>query len=197
MNSIILRIIFLFALFPLHAYSQAGSKTKRFLFEVHSRAGWGSSQIATDANVPSIGSFSVGAGIGINIKKFSIGISYDYRILTQHSDVDSSVGNRRGTFVSPASLFLRLNFEKIKFGLSLINSGTYELTNITGPGQKVIYTEPGGVRFDVIFKKLAKFTPLIFFESANFSGMQLDGVKSALTNNLTYSNFGAGIKYDF
>ena len=187
----------IFLLNPVFANSQSSSKAKLLLFEVYSLAGWGSSQIATDAKVPSIGTFTVGAGVGLNIKKFSIGVSYDYRVLTQFSDVDSSVGNRRGTFVTPASLFLRLNFEKIRFGIGLISGGTYELTNMTSSGQKVVYTDSSGIRFDIIFKRMAKFTPLIFVETASFSGMQLDGVKSTLASKLNYSNFGAGIKYEF
>ena len=71
------------------------------------------------------------------------------------------------------------------------------MTNITSSGQKVIYTDPSGIRFEVIFKRLAKLTPLIFAESASFSGLQLDGVKTTLIGKLTYSTFGAGIKYEF
>lgn len=179
------------------AFSQSGEKSKRFLFEFNTLFGWGSSQMASDATVPSIGSFDLGIGAGVNIKKITLGISYDYRILTQFSDVDATVGNRRGTFVSPSSLLFRLNFEKIKFGFLLINNGTYELTNITATGKKVVYTDPSGFRFDLIFKKMSKITPIIFFESVNFSGMQLDGVKATLSGNLNYTNFGAGVKYAF
>lgn len=182
---------------PVLAYSQTGSKARRFALEFNALFGWGNSQTATDAKVPSIGSFDLGVGLGINIKKITLGMSYDYRTLTQYSDVDSTVGNRRGTFITPASLFVRLNFEKVKFSLMLINSGTYQLTNIAATGQKVAYTEPSGFRFDVIFKKMKKLTPLIFYESASFSGMTLDGAKAALASNLNYSSFGAGIKYEF
>ena len=197
MNPTILKLLFLFTLIPLQAFSQGSTKTKLLLFEVSALAGWGSSQLPSDANVPSIGTFTLGAAIGINVKKISIGVGYDYRTLTQYSDVDPTVGNRRGTFISPATVFLRLNFERIKFGLVLISSGTYELTNITSTGQKVIYTDPSIVRFDLIFKKQKRFTPLIYIETASFSGMQLDGVKSTLPANLTYTNFGAGIKYEY
>lgn len=197
MNPTILKLLFFFTLIPLQAFSQGNTKTKLLLFEVSALAGWGSSQLPSDANVPAIGTFTLGAALGINVKKISIGVGYDYRTLTQYSEVDPAVGNRRGTFISPATVFLRLNFEKIKFGLVLISSGTYELTNITSTGQKVIYTDPSIVRFDLIFKKQKRFTPLIYIETASFSGMQLDGVKSTLPANLTYTNFGAGIKYEY
>lgn len=193
----IIRIIFIVLCLPVTSFSQTGSKSKRFLIEFNTLIGWGGSQIAGDANVPSVGTFGLGIGLGVNVKKFTLGLSYDYRILTQFSDVDATVGNRRGAIVSPTSLLLRINFEKIKFGLLLISNGAYELTNITSSGKKVVYTDPSGMRFDIIFKKMARFTPLLFLETISFSGMQLDGVKSALSSPLNYSNFGAGLKYDF
>ncbi|MEK6627281.1 MAG: hypothetical protein AABY53_01540 [Bdellovibrionota bacterium] len=190
-------VLVLIFTFPMMAFSQAGGKSRRFLFEINSMFGYGSAKIATDAAAPTIGSFNLGVGLGINIKKFTIGLGADYRILTQHSDVDPTVGNRRGTFISPTSLLIRINFEKIKFGLLLISNGSYDLTNITANGKKLKYTNPNGFRFDLIFKKFAKLTPLVFYESVNFSGSQLDGVPSVVSSNLNYSNFGAGIKYDF
>ena len=201
MKNIIIRIIIL-TFFPLLgvqalAQSKGADKSGLFLIDFNSIVGWGNSQISTDANVPSIGTFGLGIGLGINIKKVSIGLSYDYRVLTQFSDVNAAVGNRRGTFVSPASLLFRINFEKLNFEFLLISNGTYDLTNITAAGKKVVYTDPSGIRFSIMFKKLARFNPVIFFESVNFSGQLLDGVKATLGNPLSYSNFGAGLKYEF
>lgn len=159
--------------------------------------GWGSAQRAGDAAVPSIGTFDLGIGLGINIKKITVGISYDYRSLTQHSDINSSVGNRRGNFTSPTSLLFRVNFEKIRMGFLLINNGSYELKNLDVNNKKITYTKPSGFRFDLIFRKMKKITPFLFFESVSFSGMQLDGIDSALSSNLNYSNNGVGIKYEF
>lgn len=187
-------IIILFI--PAICFSQSSGGNKRFMFEVSTLFGWGRSQIAGDAQVPSIGTFDLGVGLGINIKKFTIGVGYDYRILTQYSDVDPTVGNRRGYFATP-SILLRVNFEKIKIGIILITDGIYDLTNITANGKKVAYTKPSGYRFELNFKKIKKITPMIYSESFSFSGMQLDGVNSALSSNLVYSNFGAGLKYEF
>ncbi len=191
------KIFFLTLFIPIIGLAQAGAKSKRFLIEVNSMFGWGSAQRAGDAAVPSIGTFDLGIGLGINIKKITVGISYDYRILTQHSDVNSSVGNRRGNFTSPTSLLFRVNFEKIRMGFLLINNGSYELTNLDVNGKKIIYTKPSGFRFDLIFRQMKKITPFLFFESVSFSGMQLDGIDSALSSNLSYSNNGVGIKYEF
>lgn len=189
--------IFLVMFYSLSGFAQTGAKSKRLLFEVNTLFGWGASQIATDTSPPAIGSFDLGLVAGVNIKKISLGLSYDYRILTQFTDVEPLVGNRRGTFVSPVSVLFRLNFEKIKFGFLLVNSGTYELTNKTAVGQKLVYTKPSGFRFDIIFKKFGKITPVLFYESVAFSGMQLDGLDAPLSSNLNYSNYGAGIKYEF
>lgn len=179
------------------SFAQTSGKSKRFLFEVNTLFGWGSSQTSTDVAVPAIGAFNLELAAGFNVKRLSLGAAYDYRILTQFTEVDPTVGNRRGTFVSPVSIFVRLNFEKIKFGFMMINSGTYELTNKTVTDQKLAYTQPSGFRFDIIFRKFSKITPMIHYESVAFSGMQLDGVDSTPASKLTFSNFGAGIKYDF
>lgn len=191
------KILFISLFIPTVSYSQSGGSAKFFMLEFNSLFGWGGAKTATDATTPSIGTFNLGIGLGVNIKKVTLGLSYDYRMLTQFSDVDATVGNRRGTFISPTSLLFRINFEKIKIGILLINNGTYNLMNITANGKKVVYTNPSGFRFDFIFRKMNKFTPVIFFESVTFSGMNLDGIPSALTSNLIYSSYGAGLKYDF
>ena len=193
----VFKIIMLILIFPMMAFSQSSGSSKRFLFEINSLFGYGSAKTASDLTAPVIGAFNLGVALGINIKKITLGLSYDYRVLTQYSEVDVTVGNRRGTFISPTSLLLRINFEKIKFGFLIIGNGTYDLTNITANGKKLIYTNPSGFRFDLIFKKFSKLTPLIFYESVSFSGMQLDGVPSAPSSNLNYSSIGGGIKYDF
>ena len=184
-------------LIPTLAFSQSGGKSKFLMFEINSQFGWGHSQIAGDASVPTIGSFNLGIGLGLNIKKITLGLSSDYRILTQYSTVDPTVGNRRGDFVTPISLLFRINFEKIKFGFLFINNGSYTLTNKTADAKKLVYINPSGFRFELIFKKIPKVTPSLFFESVDFSAKKLDGINSDLNTKLNYSNYGVGFKYDF
>lgn len=199
MKSFLNIFIFLIIILPCSSFSAESKSSGRrlFLFDVSALFGWGSSKIATDTSVPTIGSFNLGLNAGVNIKKISLGASYDYRILTQYSSIDPAVGNRRGTFVTPVSIFVRLNFEKIRFGLSLINSGTYEMTDKTALGQTLSYLNPSGFRFEVILKKFTRMTPVFFYESVGFSTLALDGTQTSLTNKLTYSSFGVGAKYEF
>jgi len=175
----------------------ASKKQRRILFDVTALLGYGSIKTSTDAASPTIGSFTLGVALGVNIKRFSVGLGYDYRILTQHSDVDTTVGNRRGNFTSPLSFFVRLNFEKVKFGFMLINSGQYDLMNATIDGKKVTYLKPSGFRFTVNFKNFKKVSPGLFYESVDFSEKSVDGVSSVMTDKLNYGNYGLGVRYEF
>ena len=180
-------------------WAQAGSssKQKRIVFDISSHLGTGSLKTSADVAAPTLGSFGLGVSLGFNIKRFSLGVASDYRILTQYSSVEDSVGNRRGNFLSPISLFVRLNFEKIKFGIILINSGQYDLMNKTADGKKVSYTKPSGFRFHFGFKNFKKFTPELFYESVDFSEKNVDGVVSTLSDKMNYGSYGLGVRYEF
>lgn len=180
------------------AWSQTATKQRRILFDVTGLLGYGSATTSTDAAPPAIGSFTLGVALGVNIKRFSVGAQYDYRILTQYSKAEGNSGNRRGTFASPLSFFVRLNFEKIKFGFTLINSGKYDLMNKTFDGKVVSYSKPSGFRFQVNFKSYKKLSPGLFYESVDFSEQSIDGLPpSALNEKLKYSNYGFGVRYEF
>ena len=196
----LLKIVFLVTAFSqtaIAASSSGGSSRKLLLVEVNGLLGYGSSKASTDTSTPTITSVNVGLGLGVNIKSFSLGLSYDYRSLVQLSDVDPNVGNRRGTFISPISIFVKLNFEAVKFGVMIINSGKYELSNTTLTGQTLSYTKPSGFRFSVNLKKMNKVEPTFFYESVSFSERELNGVASSLSSNLNYSNYGVGARYEF
>lgn len=181
---------------PFFALAQA-QKQRRIFFDVTGLLGYGSVKSASDAASPTIGSFTAGLAVGINIKKFAVGVGYDYRILTQHSAVDPTVGNRRGSFSSPLTLHVRLNFEKIKFGFVLINSDSYELMNTTSDGKKLTYKKPSGFRFTVNFKTIRKISPGLFYESVDFAERDLDGIAAPLTDKVSYGNYGLGVRYEF
>lgn len=179
------------------AWSQTATKQRRILFDVTGFLGYGSAKTSTDTTPPTVGSFTLGVALGVNIKRFSVGAQYDYRILTQYSKTEGNAGNRRGTFTSPVSFFVRLNFEKIKFGFTLINSGKYDLMNKTFDGKIVSYGKPSGFRFQVNFKSYKKLSPGVFYESVDFSERTVDGVPSALSEKLNYGNYGFGARYEF
>lgn len=179
------------------AMAAPSKKARLILFDVSALLGYGSVKLSTDAAAPTIGSFTLSPALGVNIKKFSLGVAYNYRILTQHSSVEPSVGNRRGTFISPMSFFIRLNFEKIKFGVMLINSGQYDLMNSTSDGKKVSYLKPNGFIFTMNLKTFKKTSPGIFYESVDFSDKTLDGAASPMTEKINYSNYGFGVRYEF
>ncbi len=189
--------IFTVLLIGSNAWSATSTKQRKVLFDVTGLLGYGSAKTSTDTAPPTIGSFTLGVALGVNIKRFSLGAAYDYRILTQYSKAEGDAGNRRGTFVSPMSIFVRLNFEKIKFGFVLINSGTYELMNKTFDGKTVSYSKPSGFRFQVNFKEYKKISPGLFYESVDFSEKSVGGINSPLTEKLNYSNYGFGVRYGF
>lgn len=180
------------------AFGESATKQRRMLFDVTGLFGYGSAKASADTAPPTIGSFNLGVALGVNIKRFSVGVEYDYRMLTQYSKAEGNSGNRRGTFVSPISFFVRLNFEKIKFGFMLINSGKYDLMNKTLDGKVVSYGKPSGFRFQVNFKSYKKLSPGLFYESVDFSEQSIDGLSpSALNEKLKYSNYGFGVRYEF
>ncbi len=199
MKFVLCKFIFLISIWPCLSFSAESKSSghKLLLLDANALFGWGSSKIATDTSIPSIGSFNLGLNVGANIKKFSLGASYDYRILTQYSSIDPTVGNRRGNLITPLSVFVRLNFEKIRFGLSLVTSGTYEMTDKTSTGQSLSYLNPSGFRFEIILKKFPRATPMFFYETIGFSTKSVDGFQSALSDKLTYTSFGVGAKYEF
>lgn len=184
-------------LFSTTAWSATATKQRLILFDVTGQLGYGSVKTSTDMAPPAIGSFTLGIALGVNIKRFSVGAEYDYRILTQYSTTEVDSGNRRGNFVSPISIFVRLNFEKIRFGFVLINSGKYDLLNKTSDGKTVSYSKPSGFRFQVNFKEYKKLSPGVFFESVDFSEKSVDGINSAPSEKLNYGNYGFGVRYGF
>lgn len=181
----------------LMAQSASGTSQKLLLLDATAQFGYGSVKAASDTSSPSIGNFTLCLAAGVNIKKFSLGAEYDYRILTQFTDTDPMVGNRRGTFASPLSIFVRLNFEVVKFGFTMINSGVYDLMNTTAGGQKVSYLKPSGFQFNVNFKKFRHISPGLFYESVSFSDTSIDGVTSTMANKVNYTTFGVGARYGF
>ncbi len=197
--NLVFRLFFFSLIMGQATWAQESSATKQraILFDIASYLGLGQVKSSTDSTSPTIGSFTLNAALGVNIKRFSLGAETDYRILTQYSSVEAGVGNRRGNFTSPLSLFVRLNFEKIKFGFVLINSGQYDLLNKTSDGKKVSYTKPNGYRFTIHLKNYKKVSPGFFYESVDFSEKNVDGVVSSLSEKLTYGNYGFGVRYEF
>lgn len=176
----------------------AQSNKKPVWFHPAVMLGMGSSVASTDPTKTSVGMTTAGATMGVRIKqKFLLGFAVDYRFITQLSDYDPNVGNRRGnslTYVSPL-LGFELGSVTIKGMYHFM--GNYSLQNTTTTGQKLSYEEPSGFRVELMIGLKFKLKPILFYESIKFSKQLLDGTATSTQIPVTLSNYGLGFSYPF
>jgi hypothetical protein len=145
-----------------------------------------------------VGTFTLDANLAlVFFDTLTVGVRADYRFITQFTAVDPSVGNRRGSFLSPASPYLGIALGRIYASAAVVMLGDYELTNPTISGDTVKYDSPSGFRVDLKWMRSHGIEPAIFYESVSFARASISGKDSSLANPVTLSHYGAGIVYSY
>jgi hypothetical protein len=128
----------------------------------------------------------VGLFAGVNIKKFRLGLNYEYMIAGQTAE-PATVGNTNvsGTGTAPG---VRLEYYdgKNSFGLVYRLSDTYNLDKITFAGSKATYKGTGGITVQFTRQLKNKIGFVIDYTTETFSD-------SLTTGNVKWNRIGAGI----
>lgn len=176
----------------------AQSAKKIVWFHPMASFGYGSSSSAIDATKTVTGSTDFGATLGIRIKqKFLLGLGLDYRLVSQFSPYDASVGNRRGGAVTYASPLLGFEYKMISLKAMLHMMGKYTMSNATTAGDILSYQKAEGFRVDLLIAWKFKLKPVLFYESIKFSDQRLNGAATSVQVPVTLASFGLGFTFPF
>ncbi len=178
------------------AYAQA--TTHKIAADFSVLFGYGSSLMNSDPSKTSVGTTTLGFSLAVPIKqKFLIGFASDYHFITQFSNLDPVIGNRRGAYINYVGPMI--GFRSPHFALKVVGHfvGAYSLENLTAVGQTIKYRSPVGVRVEAVILLKQRFKPVLFFETIGFGTQAVDGATGTLTNklNLMQGGIGATIMY--
>jgi len=126
--------------------------------------------------------------LGVNIKKFRLGLNYDYMMVGQTTDPTTVANtNVSGTGAAPG---IRLEYYdgKTSAGLVYRLSNTYNLDKITFSGNKAVYTGTGGLTIQFTRQIRNKIGLVLDYTTETFSD-------SLTTGKVKWSRMGLGIVY--
>lgn len=126
--------------------------------------------------------------LGFNIKKFRLGLNYDYMMVGQTTDPTTVANtNVSGTGAAPG---VRLEYYDGKTSAGLIYrlSDTYNLDKITFAGTKAVYTGSGGISLQFTRQIKNKIGLVVDYTTETFSD-------SLSTGNVKWNRIGLGIIY--
>lgn len=154
--------------------------------------------IIQGADAPTLGQAGIGLTGGYRFEEFFGGLTTDFRISGQYSDVKPTVGNARGTrwnIVSPTIGWHRGNL-LIKGDVQFL--GSYRLRNDGPGGATISYTSPIGGRVVGMYRVFEKIHAGLFYELVSFSKQNnsLTG-ETSLENKLKLWQTGLTASYVF
>lgn len=174
-------------LFTSTSWSQAGASAPRFSIGIYALGATGKmGNGLADAQDRDMLHTPAGLFLGFNMKRFRLGLNYEYNMVGQTADV-ASVGNTNltGTSTSPG---LRLEYYdgKNAFGAVYRVSDEYKLQKQTFAGTESTYKGSGG--FSVQFMRVlkGKVGLIIDYTSQEYK-------ESLTTGNVKWSRAGIGI----
>ncbi len=130
----------------------------------------------------------IGLFAGFNLKKFRIGLNYEYMLVGQTAE-PSSVANTNlsGTGTSPG---LRLEYYdgKNAFGIVYRISDTYKLDKVTFAGSSATYKGSGGISVQYMRQVKNKIGIVLDYTTETFSD-------SLSTGNIKWNRMGLGIVF--
>lgn len=126
--------------------------------------------------------------LGVNIKKFRLGLNYEYMIAGQTAE-PASVGNTNvsGTGTAPG---VRLEYYngKTSFGLVYRLSNDYKLDKVTFAGSSANYKAAGGFSIQFTRQLKNKIGLVIDYTTEEFTD-------SLTTGNVKWNRIGAGVVF--
>jgi hypothetical protein len=157
-----------------------------------------SSFFASTGSTPLLfsGSFGLTAGYWLH-EDYFLGLSTEYSVLNQYSDIDPLAGNNRGTrwnVITP-TLGWRV-FNKIVLKVDFEFLGSYNLANPLPGDQYVSYTNPFGIKLTLSIPVVYRVSLGLLFEYVTFSKIEnsLMGATSLGTRFVLWQ-YGIAIGY--
>ncbi len=118
--------------------------------------------------------FSIGSRVG---SLFVLGLTSDYRWLSQTSSVDDSHPNFTGQRFVPIAPFIALKLDNYFFKIDYQTLGNFEVSKSLPEGGSLKLTDPVGFRFSALFDQLFKKYPWgIYYESTRFNKKVLSDI---------------------
>ncbi len=155
------------------------------------------SKVSGITNPPTLGQFGLGITAAYNwTSSIFIGVSSDYRLINQYSDLDVAVGNYRGSRWNMASPTLGFQFGSFVTKIDLQILGNYELANATATGSKIAFKGPIGGRISISYPFQGSIYLGAFYETLSFKTLN-DSASgdSALSQKLTLWQSGICVTY--
>lgn len=167
-------------------------------FDFGLNAGKGSAIMQNESESPKVIQYGFGSTLGHEIYGVNLGVSLDYYLVEQLSDVKPPYGNRRGSRQNIASPTLILNFLSVTLKFDYQFLGFYKFSNKTSAGSLIKYSDPLGMRIYLGIDSI--FIPGelgIFYESIEYSTETYGKIKRELTNKFTIKQIGLKISFVF
>lgn len=142
----------------------------------------------------------VGFSIGANIESlFILGLTTDYRWLSQSSEVDDTHPNFTGKRFVPLAPFVALSLDEYVFKLEYQTLGNLEVSKSVPEGGSLIFSDPMGFRFSAFFDHfLEKYPWGIYYESTAYKKKVLSDIgETTLTSKFSTWQIGAMISVVF
>jgi hypothetical protein len=187
----LLGALFLLASSPLFARS--------LHLELQGFAGYGNGVLGSETSSPSLGQF--GGAVTLGWMPFNetvgIGATSSYRWVNQYSDVDLTIGNRRGRLFVPIAptLLIRLGSWLIAGDYYLM--GDYEQTVAGATGSLTSYLKMTGFRARVAYSVTMQWMFGLYYERLASDQQQVGTVTTTLTNSFVLTQYGATLSYLF
>ncbi len=136
--------------------------------------------------------FSIGTRLG---SMYLVGVTTDYRWLSQTSSVDDSHPNFTGKRFLPIAPFLGLKLDSYLFKFDYQTLGNFEVSKSVPEGGTIKFTNPIGFRFSALFDRLFDKYPWgIYYENTTYKKKGLSDVgEVVLTSKFNTWQLGATI----
>lgn len=188
------------------ASTPANSKQKSssMYFDLMALAGYSSPTVVSGAKVPILGQYGAGTTIAYKFFPFLFsGITSDYRIAAQYSDVSKTIGNFGGSRFNYAAPTIGFVFPSFTLKLDFQFLGDYKLSKTTTKGESIQYKNPQGARAILLLPFTKRLIHMPITLGLNGEYMTFDKQNSSslglrdLSPNLVYWQAGLVAAYVF
>lgn len=172
---------------------------RTFHMELQGFAGYGNGVLGSETSSPSLGQFGAAATLGwmpFN-ETVGIGATASYRWVNQYSDVDLTIGNRRGRLFVPVAPTLLIHLGSWLIAGDYYLMGDYE-QSVEGPtGSLTSYLKMTGFRARVAYSVTMQWMFGLYYERLSSDQQQVGTVTTTLTDSFVLTQYGATLSYLF
>lgn len=169
------------------------SNADAFILEPYIFTSYGEAKHPNQSESPTMFAHGIGASLLFSIiPMLSAGVSADYRLYNQISEVKSPYGNRTGkrAAISPT---IGLKVGPVFFKYYYHIYGDYELSNATSSGENLTYTDVSGHSFWLSIPIMPLIRAGVFYEMESFAKYKNGSTETDLSktkNELEFDKFG-------